>query len=125
MALTPAEVRAFKQRLLEEQQRLEQELEVLEERTRNASESERATELSGYDDHPADLASETFELEKERALQESIEAMLARVRTALSKIERGTYGICDACGQEISKERLTALPHATLCVIDQSRMETR
>jgi len=125
MPLTPAEIAQFKERLLDDERRLQEELAALEERTRHAYEMELATELSGYDDHPADMASETFELEKERALQENTEAMLGRVRTALEKIERGTYGICDACGQEIAKERLLALPHATLCVLDQSRMETR
>lgn len=125
MPLTPAEIHEFKQRLQQQEQELLAQREALEERNRNASATERATELSGYDDHPADLASETFEMEKERALQENIETMLARVRTALDKIERGTYGICDACGQEIAKPRLQALPYATLCLVDQSRMETR
>jgi len=125
MPLSTTELREFKERLLQEEQRLIEEREALEERTSHAAELERATELSAYDDHPADMASETFELEKERALQENVETLLQRVRTALDKIERGTYGICDACGQEISKQRLQALPYATLCLVDQSRMETR
>ncbi|MGH9170957.1 MAG: TraR/DksA family transcriptional regulator [Acidimicrobiales bacterium] len=35
---------------------------------------------------------------------------------AISKVEEGTYGVCDACGAPIAPERLEALPWAVLCV---------
>jgi RNA polymerase-binding protein DksA len=41
--------------------------------------------------------------------------LIALVR-ALAKIESGTYGICERCGQPIAPERLEALPWATLCI---------
>ena len=39
---------------------------------------------------------------------------------ALVKIDAGTYGICERCGQPIPKERLRALPYAALCVACKS-----
>jgi RNA polymerase-binding protein DksA len=86
-------------------------------------ESDRANELSAYEDHPADLASETFEREKDLAIGESVAGMLNKVNTALEKMERETYGTCDACGGPIKKARLKALPFATLCLDCQDRLE--
>ena len=117
------DVEKFRALLLAERERLELELHEIEGRTARTSESERASELPGYEDHPADLASETFEREKDIAIGESVESVLHRVDTALEKIERGTYGICDACGGPIKKARLRALPFATLCLACQDRLE--
>ncbi len=47
---------------------------------------------------------------------ESLERGLERTERALTKLEEGTYGICDACGQEISPGRLRALPDAVFCL---------
>ncbi len=52
-----------------------------------------------------------------------MESMLHKVITALEKIDRGTYGTCDACGGNIKKARLKALPFATLCLECQARLE--
>ena len=113
----------FRERLLIEQKRLETELQEIEARTARMSESERASELSAYEDHPADLASETFEREKDLAISESVEGLLNQVLVALEKVDRGTYGICDACNRPIKKARLNALPFATLCLECQDRIE--
>jgi RNA polymerase-binding protein DksA len=114
----------FRALLVAERERLEAELQEIENRTARMDESERANELSAYEDHPADLASETFEREKDLAIGESVEGLLRRVISALDKIERGTYGTCDACGRPIKKARLRALPFATLCLDCQDRMES-
>jgi len=120
--LTP-EMAKYRDMLLAERARLELELEEIEARTARATEAERATELSSYEDHPADLASETFEREKDLAIAESVESLLDQVNTALEKVDLGTYGVCDACGRPIKKARLQALPFATLCLDCQGRLE--
>ncbi len=119
----PADLKKLRGWLLEEQERLTAELQEIEHRTARMDESDRANELSAYEDHPADLASETFEREKDLAIGESVEGMLNKVNTALEKMERGTYGTCDACGGPIKKARLKALPFATLCLDCQGRLE--
>jgi len=113
----------FRDLLVAERDRLEQELREIETRTARMNETERASELSAYEDHPADLASETFEREKDLAIGESVESLLNQVNTALEKIERGTFGICDACRRPIKKARLQAIPFATLCVDCQDQLE--
>ncbi|WP_350655936.1 TraR/DksA C4-type zinc finger protein [Psychrobacter sp. S1-30-MNA-CIBAN-0213] len=41
---------------------------------------------------------------------------LVYVENALSRIENGTYGECEVCGEPIEEKRLEALPYATLCM---------
>ena len=41
---------------------------------------------------------------------------LGQVDAALKRIDQGTYGICDMCGEPIADKRLEALPYATRCV---------
>lgn len=77
---------------------------------------ESVGELSSYDNHPADLGSETFEREKDLGLRDNANIILMKINDALDKIKKGTYGICDKCGKPISEERLTAVPYSTLCI---------
>lgn len=72
-------------------------------------------ELSGYDNHPADIGTELYEREKDQALQQSTERQLAEINSALARMEQGVYGRCQVCGQEIDFERLEALPWTQSC----------
>jgi len=72
-------------------------------------------ELSGYDNHPADLGTELFERGKDIALKENEKHLLLMIDEALERIEKGTYGKCIVCGEEISYERLEAVPYAKYC----------
>jgi RNA polymerase-binding protein DksA len=122
---TPARIRAIKKRLLEEKERLEQELQEILDRTSHSADLEQAAELSTYDDHPADLASETFEREKDLALEGNLEDLLEKINVALEKLDDSTYGICDSCGVDINANRLEVLPWASLCLLCQDRLEGR
>jgi DnaK suppressor protein len=46
----------------------------------------------------------------------SLESGLDRTERALAKVDEGTYGLCDACGEPIPQARLQAMPDAVLCV---------
>lgn len=61
-------------------------------------------------------ADEASELEKRLALEERLRESLNEVEHALQKYEAGTYGLCDSCGQTIEKDRLEAIPQASLCL---------
>lgn len=74
------------------------------------------SELSRYDNHPADLGSETFERGKDIALRDNAHVLLEAVEHAFDKMRDKTYGQCDECGNAISSERLEALPWAALCI---------
>lgn len=60
----------------------------------------------------------------EIAILERHKAMLNKIDEALEKLEEGTYGICEGCGQEISEKRLKAIPFAIYC-IDCQQMKER
>jgi YteA family regulatory protein len=74
------------------------------------------SELSSYDNHPADSGSELFERSKDLALRDNAIIQLQKIEDALQKIADGTYGRCNICGQEIPAERLEAAPETTLCL---------
>jgi DnaK suppressor protein len=78
-------------------------------------------EYAGYGNHVAEAATETFEAERDRALIDKLEQMRTQVESALQRVDEGTYGRCQTCGNEIPKERLEALPFATQCVSCKSR----
>jgi len=111
------ELEKFKKLLLKERKRLE------DERRPKGDERDSGVELADYDNHPADAASDTFERTKDRAIDDNFREMLERIDAALHKIDAGTYGNCDRCGEQINADRLKAIPWATLCVKCQETIE--
>jgi RNA polymerase-binding transcription factor DksA len=72
--------------------------------------------LSDVPLHPADLGSHAFEEEMTLDLLENEERLIEEVGDALARIDRGAYGRCEACGAQIPRARLRALPYARHCV---------
>jgi RNA polymerase-binding transcription factor DksA len=89
------------------------------------SDVEASSEQGDYDQHPADMASETFERAKDLSILIGMEAKIADVERALERLDAGMYGICEACGQPIGEPRLEAWPAARFCRSDQARSERR
>jgi RNA polymerase-binding transcription factor len=85
---------------------------------------EDSMDEDGNDSHLADSATETVDREIEQSLEENAEHLLASIDAALGRIEDGSYGRCERCGEAISEERLEALPYATKC-IECKRLEER
>ena len=102
----------IKRQLIAEKDRLEERIKELDRYDLNKSMSFSTGELSQYDNHPADTATDTYERGKDIALFEHINQEYEDVVAALERIENGSYGICEASGQEIPLERLQALPTA-------------
>ena len=44
---------------------------------------------------------------------------LREIESALLRVSRGSYGVCEGCGEEISPARLKAIPWARYCVVCQ------
>jgi DnaK suppressor protein len=76
-------------------------------------------------DDPADAGTKAFEREHELALNQNARDLLDQGARALARIDAGTYGVCESCGQPIGKARLLAFPRATLCVACKQREERR
>ncbi|HXF81978.1 MAG TPA: TraR/DksA family transcriptional regulator [bacterium] len=115
-ALTKKELGEFRRLLEEERTRLLEELEAIEEHTPEVEDQVGMDVGGGYDEDLADVASNTFEREKGLALESSVQAMLAQVEEALGRIDDGSYGQCQRCGDPIDIARLRVLPFATLCI---------
>jgi len=113
-----------RQRLGEERDRLEAVRAGFDaEHLHDESEDESMSELSHIGQHQADVASETFEREKDFSILEQVEAELADVERALHRIDDGNYGKCEACGGEIGDDRLEAMPAARFCITHQAQAE--
>jgi len=125
MATRKLDVEKYRQVLLEEKDRLTSQSKRIQKRNSFADQSEELSELAHYDNHPADAATETFEREKDLAIDENTDYLLERINRALEKIDEGTYGICDRCGNPIAKLRLDAVPHASFCIECQDIIEGR
>jgi len=50
--------------------------------------------------------------------------LLREVRSALSRIQAGTYGICSDCQEDISARRLTAVPWTASCIVCQQAADS-
>ncbi|MBT2571373.1 TraR/DksA C4-type zinc finger protein [Planococcus sp. ISL-110] len=94
---------------------LEEQVESLEERVDHSEELD-STELSNYDNHPADNATDLYDQERGMAMTQFKEEELEDAKAALAAIEDGTYGTCAVCGKDIPFERLEALPTALTCI---------
>jgi DnaK suppressor protein len=116
------DVEGVRQRLLDERARVFEERERLVEDTSGLMED--LSDEDGVDSHPADSASETLSREIELSLEDNADRLLAAIDAALKRLDGGTYGVCESCEQNISPERLEALPYATKC-IDCKRREER
>ena len=76
-------------------------------------------------DDSADAGAKTFEREHELALTHNARELLVQTERALARMDSGTYGTCESCGEPIGKARLQAFPRAVLCVSCKQREERR
>lgn len=63
------------------------------------------------------------DMELHVSLIEIAEKRLTAIRGAFDRLDDGSYGICEACGEDISLERLRAMPMAVFCVDCQAESE--
>ena len=80
------------------------------------------------DDLPdeVDLASSESEQSMSLRLRDRERVLLKKIEKMLAKIDEGTYGICESCGEEIGVKRLEARPVTDLCIRckeEQEKME--
>ena len=69
-----------------------------------------------FDEEGGEGGTASIDREVDLVLSAQARAAVEEIDRALHKIELGTYGICESCGQPIPKARLKALPYAALCV---------
>lgn len=64
----------------------------------------------------ADAAQTTSERARVLSFADGLHQRLEEVQGAIQRIESGTYGKCETCGNDIPPERLEAIPAASLCI---------
>ncbi|MGO4753055.1 TraR/DksA family transcriptional regulator [Streptomyces sp. 2MCAF27] len=79
----------------------------------------------GAGDDQADTGTKNITREHELALAGNAREMLLQTERALERLDAGTYGLCENCGNAIGKARMQAFPRATLCVECKQRQERR
>jgi DnaK suppressor protein len=118
---TDKEIADVRATLVSDQQRLEEEIAAVEEEIGHLL--REGGEGAGHDQ--ADVGSNTFERDHEMSMAKNAKDNLVLVRDAIARIDDGTYGICESCGNPIGKMRLEAFPRATLCMECKQRQERR
>jgi RNA polymerase-binding protein DksA len=106
----------FRGILEQERQQVLDAINYLHEETPGSLEDETEEIIGNSDNHLGDTATATLDREIDYSLEENSEHVLRAIDGALQRIEEGTYGICETCGQPISPERLEAIPYATQCI---------
>jgi RNA polymerase-binding transcription factor DksA len=79
----------------------------------------------GAGDDQADAGSNTFDREQELSIVANRLDLLSQMLHAVERLEQGTYGFCEVCGNPIPRLRLQAFPMATLDVSCKQREERR
>lgn len=114
--LNQKQLSTFRSQLINEKKELEKNLEINDNlNLRSGHAHESVGELSSYDNHPADEATELYEREKDVAINQHYKLEILNINQAIEAIEKGTYGKCMTCGKEIPLERLEALPTTLYC----------
>ncbi len=121
--MTDIDTSEYRARLLEERERLVNAVDFLERENAGSIADELGDIVTAGDDNFGDTASATYERELDQGLEEGAQQTLIAIDDALRKIEEGSYGICEVCGEPIGAGRLAAIPWARLCIDDQRKAD--
>ena len=113
--MDPSTLETYRQRLLALQQQLVQRIFDLE-----------ASMLAMDTEHDIERTDRVQEEAAEvalTALDEQGRREMEAIQAALARLDAGTYGLCETCGETISAARLTAMPMARRCISCQERLE--
>ncbi|MDX1392900.1 MAG: TraR/DksA C4-type zinc finger protein [Gemmatimonadota bacterium] len=115
----------LEQRLLKERSRVLKELGHYDESFSDTLQGADGN-LSAYSFHMADQGTDAMEREKQFLFASKEGRLLYHIDEALRRLYRtpDKFGTCEECGDDISFERLDALPHARLCIKCKQREET-
>lgn len=113
----------LRRKLQEEQRRLSAAVQFLDRENPGSLEDELGEVSGGNDNHPGDVATAMYDRELDEGLEEGAQQTLDDIELALRKLDEGSYGVCEVCGEPIGAARLSAIPWARLCIDDQRRRD--
>ncbi|MCC6944682.1 MAG: TraR/DksA C4-type zinc finger protein [Thermomicrobiales bacterium] len=112
------------QTLIERREELTRDLEHLQSELRDLS-VEQDAEGGGTGNHFADDGSSLGEQERIGTIESNFREQIAQIDQAIERMDEGTYGACQRCGQPINEERLEALPYTAFCIDCQKFLENQ
>jgi DnaK suppressor protein len=111
-------IKKFKERLEKEKEEIEKQLKEFAKKGKIPDDWEaKFPKFDGESGSGAleRAADEVEEYEKLRSTEQVLEVKLKNINSALEKIKKGNYGICEKCQREIEIDRLEAIPEARFC----------
>lgn len=103
-------VKKIKELLTKHQQKVEEEIELLDQDDPVNSNEVAESSEPGTDSWVADTHTRTV------AVKKNLQDMLSKIKRSLQSLSSGKYGKCENCGKKIEAERLSAMPTANLCI---------
>ena len=122
-ALKPDELGSFRELLLGLRSRLKGDLDQMTDEALRRAQPESSGNLSNVPLHMADVGTENYDQEFTLSLIENEQSTLEQVLESLARIDAGTYGKCDECGEPIAKPRLQAVPYTKYCIQCARKLE--
>jgi len=108
------ELKEFEELILDKLEKARSEFKILRDSlTRN---NESGTDSTSANTKVLEDGADTAEKENLGQLAARQQKFITNLENALIRIKNGTYGICKETGELISKERLRAVPHTTMCI---------
>lgn len=112
------ETNKYKKLLEEEKAKLVTELQSISQRSSGnpANWEAKSTDMDSDSADENETADVMESLDENKAISDQLEIQLLKVESALGKIEAGSYGKCNVCGQDIPEARLEANPASLTCI---------
>jgi DnaK suppressor protein len=114
--MTKAQLQAYQKQLLALSSDVRGNLNDVTEQAQRPTGGEAGGGLSNAPMHLGDVGTETYMQELSSTLMQTEQDMSNEISAALRRIDDGTFGICEECGQPIPEARLQALPYTPYCV---------
>jgi RNA polymerase-binding transcription factor DksA len=106
----PEKFRRYFKLLIDLHNHLLGQLDQHSEDTLKRSSKDDSGDLSSYGQHMADAGTDTFDRDFALSMVANEQEALSEIASAIKRIHDGTYGICEATGKPIAKDRLIAVP---------------
>jgi len=113
--MTKKTLKQIQEKILADKKNIEEELARFADKNIH-NEDDYQARFPEYGDDEEENASEISDFSSNLALERHLEKMLKDIKNALASIEKGTYGKCKYCKQEINEKRLLARPTSSSCM---------
>lgn len=121
--LSSADMQHFKEILLEKRREIVGNVTEIQDEALKQSRLDAAGDLSSMPIHMADIGTDNYQQEFALELMDSERKLLRKIDDALDRIEKKSYGICQATEKPIVRARLEAKPWARYCVEYAQKLE--